>query len=530
MTLTIDSDIIETDKIKAYEDSDGTVVLEDKVNDNQLELNDDVVLADVASHLVAGDNPHTTTLEQARSEDNQLSGAVDAGGNDLTSVGALGAGDAQIGEAASYQYVSNQNEEVAVPSDFETIQAAIDACPKNLRHDYVINIDPANYSAGPEHIRFRGIKGQARTAGNFVDDTEAGEQAVLRVLGDAATPLNVEVASLTAEACKGEETPQVHGVSFTGSENPDVDESACVVSWHNTDGVSLFDCEIQQEAASNPTLAYKSHIEMRRVDIDGSYNRAVYFKRGGSAIVRDCTGDPGATAFNNGGTMGEVHIKDQSVFGGGTAKPPQMDLYRGVFGTHDFLPYAVYDDFRDGGVSERDGGYMGQYADPRRKFMGAIRPTWSIQGSVTATANNGGSVGLESSGSLIEFQTNHRYGSWTWDFSFDTTPSSGRAEFVPFGTGTSDRYRVNVQADGTVELVLDQSSTTQFISGSWTPDTDEHHIGVTRDYVTDEWELFFDGSSLGSAIETTTVGNSGPSTLIFTNTSETLRLQGLRYE
>lgn len=97
MPLNIDSDVIETDKIKAFEDSNGTVILEDKVNDNQLKLNDDVTMADVASHLVASDNPHTTTLEQARSEDNQLSGAVNADGNDVTSVGALGAEEATIG-------------------------------------------------------------------------------------------------------------------------------------------------------------------------------------------------------------------------------------------------------------------------------------------------------------------------------------------------------------------------------------------------------------------------------------------------
>ena len=90
MPLNIDSDVIETDKIKAYEDSTGTVVLEDKVNNTQVKLNDDVTMADVASHLVADTNPHATTLEQARAEDNQLSGAVDAGGNDVTNVGALG--------------------------------------------------------------------------------------------------------------------------------------------------------------------------------------------------------------------------------------------------------------------------------------------------------------------------------------------------------------------------------------------------------------------------------------------------------
>jgi len=91
MSFTIDSDVVETDKIKAYEDDSGNIILEDKVNKNQITLNEDVTMADVASHLITGDNPHATSLEQARSEDNQLSGPVDAGGNDITAVGALGA-------------------------------------------------------------------------------------------------------------------------------------------------------------------------------------------------------------------------------------------------------------------------------------------------------------------------------------------------------------------------------------------------------------------------------------------------------
>jgi len=97
MTISFEDETVETDDFKLFEDNNGTVILEDKTNGNQLELDDDVTMADVASHLVAGDNPHLTTLEQARAEDNQLSGSVDADGNDVTNVGALGAGEVQIG-------------------------------------------------------------------------------------------------------------------------------------------------------------------------------------------------------------------------------------------------------------------------------------------------------------------------------------------------------------------------------------------------------------------------------------------------
>jgi hypothetical protein len=105
MPFEIDNDVVETDHVKAYEDSNGTVIIEDKHGGNQLQLDDDVRLASVASHLLDGGNPHTTTLEQARSENNELSGPVDTGGNDLTNVGAL-----DTDELNNAQYVSTEQE------------------------------------------------------------------------------------------------------------------------------------------------------------------------------------------------------------------------------------------------------------------------------------------------------------------------------------------------------------------------------------------------------------------------------------
>lgn len=98
MPLNITEDIIENDTVRIFEDGSGTVIVEDKINGTQVALNEDVELADIASHLAASDNPHTTTLEQARDEDNQLSGPVDADGNALTSVGTLGVNNLIVGD------------------------------------------------------------------------------------------------------------------------------------------------------------------------------------------------------------------------------------------------------------------------------------------------------------------------------------------------------------------------------------------------------------------------------------------------
>jgi hypothetical protein len=93
MTISFKDETVETDGFKLFKDDSGTVILEDKTNDNQVELDDDVTMADVASHLASDTNPHTTTLEQVRAENNQLFGPVNAAGNDLTNIGAASAED-----------------------------------------------------------------------------------------------------------------------------------------------------------------------------------------------------------------------------------------------------------------------------------------------------------------------------------------------------------------------------------------------------------------------------------------------------
>ena len=419
-------------------------------------------------------------------------------------VGSVNAERADIGTGPTVPLISNSDTAVSVPGDYDTIQAAIDACPKNLRHDYVINVDPTNYSAGPEHLRFRGIKAQAATTGNFVDDTEAGEQAVLRVRGDADTPSNVEVASLTAEACKGEETPQVHGVSFTGAENPDVDESACVASWHSTDGLSIFDSEWQSGTATNPILVYKARIEVRRSNIDGSYNKGVKFKRGGQAAFSECTGDPGGLGINTGGTPADITFKNMAPYeGGGLQQIQSLNTDTTSYITEDFLPYQIYDDFRDGGLTERNGAYHGQYANPERKLPGAIRPSWSSFNSQAST-NNGGEVALGPSTGNIELGTEHRYGEWTWHYKFNTVPSSSLFQFVPINSrATGNRYIINLDNNGDLRLELQHSSNTTLIQSTYAQDTDVHSVRVTRDYATDKWELFFDEALQGSATEAT---------------------------
>jgi len=60
------------------------------------------------AHSNSTANPHTTTLEQARTAGNQLSGDVDLNGNDLLNVGAVGAGNNAASQAWTTEQINNK--------------------------------------------------------------------------------------------------------------------------------------------------------------------------------------------------------------------------------------------------------------------------------------------------------------------------------------------------------------------------------------------------------------------------------------
>jgi len=257
----------------------------------------------VTSHLVATDNPHTTTLEQARSEDNQLSGPVDADGNDLTNVGAVGTESAAIGQSPQYKYVSNETTTVTVNSgggaDYQSIQAAVDDCPKRLRHDYIIGVEDGHDESvgGDGHVVVRGHSAEAPSEGTGVGTP--GEHVKIEIVGNRGDPSQCKIETLSAIGCVGVETPQIWGISFSNADNPDFDESATVQFSGCTEGF-VGDCAFRDTggAANSAIQAYRGHVHVRGTDFGAdTFSTAINGKRTATVQARDNTGAVTGNAF-----------------------------------------------------------------------------------------------------------------------------------------------------------------------------------------------------------------------------------------
>lgn len=194
---------------------------------------------------------------------------------------------ASIGETDPYEYVSESHTLVSVPDDYNTIQAAIDDCPKNLRHRYVIEIANGTYD---EDLVIRGVGHQgttndSATLGGGVGGP--GELGLLQIVGDRSNPSNVTVNSIAALGCTGVGSPIIWGVGFSGDESPEVDESACVVFSGCQQG-AMGDCLVQDGAATQGILSYGGQLHVR--DTEVHTQTGIAGKRGARIHARGITG------------------------------------------------------------------------------------------------------------------------------------------------------------------------------------------------------------------------------------------------
>ncbi|SFS78663.1 hypothetical protein [Halostagnicola kamekurae] len=184
-------------------------------------------------------------------------------------VNSLSSAEARIGESPAYRYVSNGGVEVTVPDDYDTIQEAIDAAPKRLRHLYRINVEDGDYD--DEDLLLRGFSSEG-----YQDNGEHGQ---IQIWGDSDDPSNVKVRSAAVVGCSGVETPQLVGLSFSGQETPYVDESTCVSISGCREGW-MKDCEFREGDASDAITAYRSGFRVISTNFgEDYYDKAVRGKR-----------------------------------------------------------------------------------------------------------------------------------------------------------------------------------------------------------------------------------------------------------
>lgn len=213
---------------------------------------------------------------------------ITEGGGMKTS--SLDTGDAKIGTGDPYQYVSNEHTTVTVDhtggADYETIQAAVNDAPKRLRHEYIIDIaDGHDESVGGDgHVRIQGHSQEGFSTGDRGYGS-AGENYQLQLLGNRNDPTQVSLASLTTVGCSGAEMPQIWGMSFNGSQNPDVDESCCIASV-GCEETFLGDVTFTANSDSvfHAILAYKSAVNTRRVDWGNDLFEYGYWSKRSSEI------------------------------------------------------------------------------------------------------------------------------------------------------------------------------------------------------------------------------------------------------
>jgi hypothetical protein len=366
MPFNIDTDVVETDKIKLYEDSNGTVILEDKSGGNQLELDDDVTLASVTSHLVAGGNPHATTLEQARSEDKQLSGSVDAGGNDVTNVGALDTEEADIGVNAltgngSQPLISNESRTLFVDpasgsddndgssdSPLATVQEAVDRVPLILRHSWTINV--VNGSVPGEDVVVQGVG----TVGGEQDSNGVGH-ATLAIQSDSSLADPASLSSITAVGCDGLQSFLIRGFEMTGASKV-LDASAILCL--GCQSVEVSDIRYSAEADTTGTRFFGGTTgKVTGTHEFGNDNRdnGLVSKRGSTMLVRNATVSGNLTNVVYNAVSGDMRISANTT----TNATADTNRYAAGDG---FIYDSSRNDFR-AGVVRRRGARASQSSD-----------------------------------------------------------------------------------------------------------------------------------------------------------------------
>jgi len=187
--------------------------------------------------------------------------------------------------------VSTADRQLAVPGDFETIQAAVDQLPLVMRHKWDITIAPGVYD---EDVIIPPFFGEWARPGQ-------DERVPVQITGDREQPSNVSIGSLFATTVLGTIPVQFRGLQINRA-TPYDDEQT---------GIGIYGCsevglvDLTFGAGVNGIHSYNSQIMLRNVDfgenvLDGN---AVTVKHGGFAYENidddePTSGTVGATAYN----------------------------------------------------------------------------------------------------------------------------------------------------------------------------------------------------------------------------------------
>jgi len=163
-----------------------------------------------------------------------------------------------------------------------------------------------------------------------------------------------------------------------------------------------------------------------------------------------------------------------------------------------FKSYYIYDDFGDNKLVDRTLDTLvlkdGIFQNPR--------PEWTVKGG-SPSVSDGKLILPDSSSTIQKIETSSTFivGVWELVFNYDTAPTQGGLSVFPMYQDSENYYRFkNNNEHDAIELfkMEDFSGSTLISTPPAVADTNIHTLKCSRDS-SGNWELFLDGSSLGTA-------------------------------
>lgn len=253
-------------------------------------VNEDLATqAELNTHLTDLANPHTVSLEQARTESNLLAGAIDMGNNTLQNF------NYGVNSATTNGYTYDRGNRpftteadstvtVGVGKDYTTIQEALDNIPFIIRHKHDITIDNGVYV---ENLFFPPF-----TIGRVHYDNPTWEGAIgVTVRGQNSIVDSIMVSGVTGAL----------GLMLTdftiATQEPYSDEGACV-SVYGSNTVQLNNLTFSDATAKYGVLAYCSNVLIYGAVMSGQES-VVYAKNISTAVIGDSNTGASADATGN---------------------------------------------------------------------------------------------------------------------------------------------------------------------------------------------------------------------------------------
>lgn len=342
-----------------------------------------------------------------------------------------------------------------------TLREAFKRVPFIVQHGVEINVNDGVYDGGvpstdPAWVTYR------KDLGN------TNEPFILS--GNTTTPTNVVISGTGsghfnwAVSGRAPHRTVIEGLHIKGQIDPY--GSNLTVRNCRIDGRSS-ESGLSQRAIDG----YNSTVEVKDTEINA--DGGIRCNRGDSYILDNLTGTASAELFTE-TQAGRLWYRSGNQLLG------------------EFPDTYLYDDFSTRHPTKTRG------VAPDSRWQ-RIRPEW--EESVGSITTDGTDFTL-ANGTEIRTESVMNAGQWVITRQFATTPSSGYTDWIVMDGPGTERVFVRENQGSTISLIKrDDTGTTTLIDGGlMTEDALEHDVKVTRD-TAGNWELLFDGTSLGTATD-----------------------------